>query len=140
MATNFSFKVTATDGAARTGAIKTPRGEIRTPAFMPVGTAGTVKAMLPDSVRVGDVLATLGEVGKPLVSDARVFDRFVGGDANALSPSEQRGAKLFVGAGKCSGCHAGPFLSDQSFHNVGLAPAQVAGRLHASNTSEGDPV
>jgi queuine tRNA-ribosyltransferase len=40
-----------TDGAARTGHIATPRGEIRTPAFMPVGTAGTVKAMMPDSVR-----------------------------------------------------------------------------------------
>ena len=39
------------DGAARTGVIRTPRGDIRTPAFMPVGTAATVKAMLPQSVR-----------------------------------------------------------------------------------------
>ncbi|MFN6978170.1 MAG: tRNA guanosine(34) transglycosylase Tgt, partial [Gemmobacter sp.] len=46
----FGFAVTARDGAARTGAITTPRGTIRTPAFMPVGTAATVKAMLPDSV------------------------------------------------------------------------------------------
>jgi queuine tRNA-ribosyltransferase len=49
--TAFSFHLSATDGAARTGTIKTPRGEIRTPAFMPVGTAATVKAMLPASVR-----------------------------------------------------------------------------------------
>ena len=49
--TAFSFPLSATDGAARTGTIKTPRGEIRTPAFMPVGTAATVKAMLPGSVR-----------------------------------------------------------------------------------------
>ena len=47
----FRFEVLARDGAARTGAIHTPRGAIRTPAFMPVGTAATVKAMLPDSVR-----------------------------------------------------------------------------------------
>ena len=47
----FSFELQATDGAARTGVIRTPRGEIRTPAFMPVGTAATVKAMLPGSVR-----------------------------------------------------------------------------------------
>ena len=47
----FRFKISATDGAARTGTIYTPRGEIRTPAFMPVGTAATVKAMLPQSVR-----------------------------------------------------------------------------------------
>ncbi|MCE2736859.1 MAG: tRNA guanosine(34) transglycosylase Tgt [Rhodobacter sp.] len=51
MMTAFSFHLSATDGAARTGTIKTPRGEIRTPAFMPVGTAATVKAMLPGSVR-----------------------------------------------------------------------------------------
>ncbi|KIT16274.1 tRNA guanosine(34) transglycosylase Tgt [Jannaschia aquimarina] len=49
--TRFSFDLTATDGAARTGVIHTPRGEVRTPAFMPVGTAATVKAMLPGSVR-----------------------------------------------------------------------------------------
>jgi queuine tRNA-ribosyltransferase len=41
----FSFTVHATDGRARLGAIGTPRGVIRTPAFMPVGTAATVKAM-----------------------------------------------------------------------------------------------
>ncbi len=40
----------ATDGKARTGVISTPRGDVRTPAFMPVGTAATVKAMLPESV------------------------------------------------------------------------------------------
>ena len=48
--TGFSFELNATDGAARTGVIRTPRGEVRTPAFMPVGTAATVKAMLPESV------------------------------------------------------------------------------------------
>ena len=47
----FSLKISARDGAGRTGVITTPRGDIRTPAFMPVGTAGTVKAMLPESVR-----------------------------------------------------------------------------------------
>jgi len=46
----FAFRIAATDGAARTGVITTPRGAIRTPAFMPVGTAATVKAMLPGSV------------------------------------------------------------------------------------------
>lgn len=46
----FSFDLKATDGKARTGVISTPKGEIRTPAFMPVGTAATVKAMMPESV------------------------------------------------------------------------------------------
>lgn len=48
--TRFSFDLKATDGSARTGVIHTPRGDIRTPAFMPVGTAATVKAMMPESV------------------------------------------------------------------------------------------
>ncbi|MGA4554975.1 tRNA guanosine(34) transglycosylase Tgt [Methylorubrum aminovorans] len=48
---DFSFTVAATDGQARTGHISMPRGTIRTPAFMPVGTAATVKAMYADQVR-----------------------------------------------------------------------------------------
>jgi len=52
--TRFSFAIAATDGAARTGAITMQRGTIRTPAFMPVGTAATVKAMKPaDVARAG---------------------------------------------------------------------------------------
>ena len=47
----FAYEIHATDGAARTGVLKTPRGDIRTPAFMPVGTAGTVKALYMDQVR-----------------------------------------------------------------------------------------
>ncbi len=60
MSQPFAFSLTATDGAARTGVIRTPRGEIRTPAFMPVGTAGTVKAMLPESVRATGADILLG--------------------------------------------------------------------------------
>ncbi|MGI8943220.1 MAG: tRNA guanosine(34) transglycosylase Tgt, partial [Qipengyuania sp.] len=51
MPSRFQFTLTATDGAARTGVIAMQRGEIRTPAFMPVGTAATVKAMTPEAVR-----------------------------------------------------------------------------------------
>ncbi|MEO1553008.1 MAG: tRNA guanosine(34) transglycosylase Tgt [Pseudomonadota bacterium] len=47
----FSFDINATEGAARSGVLKTPRGDIRTPAFMPVGTAGTVKALYMDQVK-----------------------------------------------------------------------------------------
>ena len=46
----FSFEKLGQDGKARTGVIHTPKGDIRTPAFMPVGTAATVKAMMPESV------------------------------------------------------------------------------------------
>ncbi|WP_313805697.1 tRNA guanosine(34) transglycosylase Tgt [Sphingobium sp.] len=56
----FSFSIAATDGKARTGAIRMRRGEIRTPAFMPVGTAATVKAMRPTEVRATGADIILG--------------------------------------------------------------------------------
>ncbi|MDI4662817.1 tRNA guanosine(34) transglycosylase Tgt [Xanthobacter autotrophicus] len=51
LADTFSFTLSATDGAARTGYVSTPRGVIRTPAFMPVGTVATVKGLYFDQVR-----------------------------------------------------------------------------------------
>ncbi|MDP3739348.1 MAG: tRNA guanosine(34) transglycosylase Tgt [Hyphomonadaceae bacterium] len=47
----FPFHIAATDGEARAGRLSTPRGDIATPAFMPVGTAGTVKALYLDQLR-----------------------------------------------------------------------------------------
>jgi len=60
MTDRFTFSIAATDGAARTGTIAMQRGEIRTPAFMPVGTAATVKAMRPAEVRATGADIILG--------------------------------------------------------------------------------
>jgi len=56
----FPFAIHARDGAARSGVLATPRGEIRTPAFMPVATAGTVKALTVDQVRQSGADILLG--------------------------------------------------------------------------------
>ena len=61
-ATDFTFSIFARDGRARQGEITMPRGTIRTPAFMPVGTAGTVKAMYADQVRALGADIVLGNV------------------------------------------------------------------------------
>ena len=56
----FSFTITHRDGSARTGIISTPHGDIKTPAFIPVATKGTVKSLLPDQVEAlgfGAILA-----------------------------------------------------------------------------------
>ncbi len=58
--TRFAFAIHATDGCARKGAITMQRGTIRTPAFMPVGTAGTVKAMKPGDVAAAGADIILG--------------------------------------------------------------------------------
>ncbi|MBB6427635.1 tRNA guanosine(34) transglycosylase Tgt [Sphingopyxis sp. JAI128] len=60
MTDRFTFSIAATDGAARTGNIRMRRGDIRTPAFMPVGTAATVKAMRPSEVRATGADIILG--------------------------------------------------------------------------------
>ncbi len=60
MSETFSFTLLATDGAARCGRIDTPRGAIRTPAFMPVGTQGTVKGLYPEQVREAGADIILG--------------------------------------------------------------------------------
>jgi queuine tRNA-ribosyltransferase len=60
MSPRFAFTIHATDGKARTGTIAMHRGDIRTPAFMPVGTAATVKAMKPEAVRATGADVILG--------------------------------------------------------------------------------
>ncbi|MDJ1157109.1 tRNA guanosine(34) transglycosylase Tgt [Chelatococcus sp. SYSU_G07232] len=60
MSERFTFSLVRTDGTARTGEIRMPRGVIRTPAFMPVGTAATVKAMYPEQVKALGADVVLG--------------------------------------------------------------------------------
>ena len=65
--TTFAFALLATDGAARRGRVATAHGTIETPAFMPVGTAATVKAMLPESVAATGAEILLG-TGQPFAA------------------------------------------------------------------------
>ena len=58
--TLFTHRIAATDGAARAGVLHTAHGDVPTPAFMPVGTAGTVKAMTADAVRATGAAIVLG--------------------------------------------------------------------------------
>src|SRR5690625_3857070 len=94
MSTEFSFSIAARDGRARTGTIRTAHGEIRTPAFMPVGTAGTVKAMLPESVRETGADCILGNTyhlmlrpGAERIERLGGLHRFMGWDGPILTDS-----------------------------------------------------
>lgn len=55
-----------------------------------------------------------------IVARETPFDRYVAGDLTAISPSAKRGLRLFVGRAACATCHAGPLLSDDDFHSVGI--------------------
>ena len=93
-APRFAFSVAATDGAARTGTLSMKRGEIRTPAFMPVGTAATVKAMKPGDVRAAGADIILGNTyhlmlrpGAERVARLGGLHRFMGWERPILTDS-----------------------------------------------------
>ena len=67
----------------------------------------------------------IGAFERLLTCGATPFDAWMHGTAGAISRAAQRGAALFVGKAGCSTCHAGPFMSDQQFHDVGLVARQV---------------
>src|SRR5215218_9217345 len=90
----FSFSISATHGAARTGVITMQRGEVRTPAFMPVGTAATVKAMRPEEVRASGAGIVLGNTyhlmlrpGAERVAKLGGLHKFMGWDRPILTDS-----------------------------------------------------
>ncbi|MDQ8755933.1 tRNA guanosine(34) transglycosylase Tgt [Sphingosinicella sp. LHD-64] len=94
MTERFAFSIAATDGRARTGTIRMRRGDIRTPAFMPVGTAATVKAMKPADVRASGADILLGNTyhlmlrpGAERVAKLGGLHRFMGWERPILTDS-----------------------------------------------------
>jgi queuine tRNA-ribosyltransferase len=88
------FTVTATDGAARAGVLRTLRGEVPTPAFMPVGTKGTVKAVDPEELSALGATIVLGNTyhlhfrpGEEVVAELGGLHRFMGWDGPILTDS-----------------------------------------------------
>jgi queuine tRNA-ribosyltransferase len=89
-----AFTVTATDGEARAGVLRTAHGDVPTPAFMPVGTKGTVKSVHPDELRALGATIVLGNTyhlhfrpGEDVVADLGGLHRFMGWDGPILTDS-----------------------------------------------------
>src|SRR2546425_12351427 len=89
-----SFTVTARDGAARAGVLRTAHGEVRTPAFMPVGTKATVKSVDPDELHALGAEIVLGNAyhlhfrpGEELVAELGGLHAFIGWDGAILTDS-----------------------------------------------------
>ncbi|HEY7536754.1 MAG TPA: tRNA guanosine(34) transglycosylase Tgt, partial [Gaiellaceae bacterium] len=89
-----SFRVTATEGAARAAVLTTAHGEVRTPVFMPVGTKGTVKSLDPQEVRALGAQIVLGNSyhlhfrpGEDLIAELGGLHRFMGWDGPILTDS-----------------------------------------------------
>jgi cytochrome c peroxidase len=102
------------------------------------GDAADYDGMAPaDQLLVSQVAANGGKAMAAYVRQLRCgpgrFDKWLDGDATAMTAAEQRGAALFVGRAGCVSCHSGPRLTDGAFHNVGLSPAIVAVAIHDVN-------
>src|ERR687888_2097915 len=89
-----AFAVSATDGAARAGVLRTAHGEVATPAFMPVGTKATVKTLDPDELRAVGATIILGNTyhlhfrpGEDLIAELGGLHRFMGWDGPILTDS-----------------------------------------------------
>ena len=89
-----SFTVTATDGAARAGVLKTPHGDVPTPAFMPVGTKASVKGLDPDRLRELGTTIVLGNTyhlyfrpGAEIIEELGGLHRFMGWEGPILTDS-----------------------------------------------------
>src|SRR4051795_4282242 len=88
------FTVTATDGTARAGVLRTAHGDVPTPAFMPVGTKATVKTVDPDELRAIGTTILLGNTyhlhfrpGEDVISELGGLHRFMGWDGPILTDS-----------------------------------------------------
>ncbi len=84
-------------------------------------SAANQKAVTQVAVNAGKAI---GAFERLLTCGRTPFDSWMQG-GTAISRAAQRGAAVFVGEGKCVSCHSGPFMSDQQFHDVGLAPEVV---------------
>jgi queuine tRNA-ribosyltransferase len=89
-----TFRVTAEDGAARAGVLQTARGDVPTPAFMPVGTKATVKTVDPDELRELGTTILLGNTyhlhfrpGEDVIGELGGLHRFMGWDGPILTDS-----------------------------------------------------
>ena len=132
----FEFELQGADGAARQGVIRTPRGDICTPAFMPVGTAGTVKAMLPQSVRqtgadilLGNSYHLMLRPGAERVARLGGLAQIHGlGAADSYRLRRVSGDVACVAAQDRRGGGALPMAYEQSWHRLQRSIAEVPGQ------------
>lgn len=73
-----------------------------------------------DGATADGIAKAIAAYERTVISGNAPYDKFKAGDTKALSESAQRGMKLFFGKAHCSACHAGPSLTDNSFHNIGV--------------------
>lgn len=123
---HYKAEYEAVFGALEPALSATATDKARFPEFGKPGDASNWDGMVPaDQAIVNRIIVNFGKALqaylRKLVSRDAPFDQYVANNGGTLSDSAKRGAELFVGKAKCSKCHSGPLLSDQAFHNLGVA-------------------
>jgi cytochrome c peroxidase len=85
------------------------------------------RAVFGRAVNSDDLARALASYVRSILAADSPFDRHVNGDTSALSDQARHGLQLFRGKANCTACHVGPLLSDERFHNTGIAWRQAAG-------------
>lgn len=85
------------------------------------GYVPAFSAAFGEPVTAASIAQALATFVRSQLSGNSAFDRFLTGDGKALNTLERRGLDLFSGRARCARCHAGPLLSDETFHNTGVA-------------------
>ena len=94
------------------------------------------RAFPKEGLTEANILKAIATYERTLVTGITPFDRWVRGDAKAISDSAQRGFVLFNGKAACAACHAGWNFTDDKFHDVGLAGSTDQGRMVVSKKPE----
>lgn len=93
----------------------------RTARLKPIEDPGEMGSTVDAAATRDELARSLASYVRSIVAGNSPFDRFVAGDDRALSADEQDGLRLFRGKANCTACHIGPTLSDEQFHNTGVA-------------------
>lgn len=100
---------------------------IRSPKEMDMTIEEVLVRLQPDTISEADLAHALASYVRTLLSGHSPYDRHLSGDRDALAPQARQGLEIFRGKGNCIACHLGPNLTDEGFHNTGVAVRQ--GRL-----------
>jgi cytochrome c peroxidase len=85
------------------------------------GYARAFRTAFGEPVNASRIAQAVATFVRTRLSGSSAFDRFLTGETRALGTRERRGLELFTGRARCARCHAGPLLSDEDFHNTGVA-------------------
>ena len=92
------------------------------------------KSVFDSEITIENIAKALATFERTLIVENTAFDRFLAGDDEAISADAKEGMKLFAGKASCITCHAGPTLSDNGYHNLGIEDDE--GRFAVTNNEE----